>query len=139
MDDLNFVTAARDAETEADEPTPITLDGRRILVYRPSSSSLALLFAEMADVDTEDPDTVTPNHLGAIVDFFLALLDGKDASHIRKRLRSRRDDFDVDSIYKIFTRLTKEWSGHPTQESQDSTSQPEPSGPTSSSDSAISI
>lgn len=131
MSTFDYVTAATDAETTGDAPIEITVDSRKINVYRPTEASLALLFAELADVDTDDKDSFEPRHLGSIVEFFFSLLDASDRAHLKKRLRSRRDKFSLASIEAIFFDMAEAWSGHPTEGLPEPTSPPEPTGPIS--------
>lgn len=141
MAKLQYTTSAKAAREPGKvlPPVPFTLDGRDYIAHPPEEAELALLFSAMGDMDPEDEDTIEPQHIGALLDFFFARLTVPDARYLKKRLRSRKDPFDLESIESIFFDMIGEWTGHPTESSSDSTPPPEPTGPTSSEPSPKSI
>lgn len=100
--------------------------GRQIVtVYPPEPAQVAVA---MSGVGRHmDPAT----KVATIIDFFYEVLDSDSAAYIRRRLLSREDPFGLKEVGDILHDLMEEWSGRPTQESQDSSSSPSSTGPSS--------
>lgn len=108
---LNYETAVSESSADEGEYTVITLDKRKIKVYTPTESDIALMFARTSGRHVDEGQLV-----GSVIDFFFNLLDKGDAGYLERRLLDRKDPFDVEFIEGILKDLMEVWTANPTDE-----------------------
>ena len=69
--------------------------------------------------------------LATIIDFFYETMDADSAAYVRSRLLDRSDQFGLEEVEAILRWALEEWTGRPTEESQDSSPSQPPTGPSS--------
>lgn len=97
---LDFTTP--DKGTNARPWQQMTLDGHPVMVRQPKNSFWLGMAERMTD---EDPMT----QMAAANEFLFTVFDEASREHIKARLDDDEDDFDVDELGEVLTKLQGVW------------------------------
>lgn len=92
------------------------LDGRLMRAYPPTGGQLTFMIAALGRGQTDD------QRFAGIVNLMMESLRGPDRDYLESRLLTRdpKKMIAMEKIEEIFTFLTEEWFGRPTQQPSDS-------------------
>lgn len=123
-------TEAADSESPQDaERLPFQMEGddAQLYAYRPQQGQLALLI-DLQDISESTPTEEVAAAAGDVMGVFWELMDTDTRKHLRRRLRSRTDAFDIPDIMNIIEWLVEEAAARPTTPPSGSTRSPGPTG-----------
>lgn len=112
-----YFTAATEAEAaEVDEGSEISVDGKVLRYYKPTSGQYAIYMAESASRFTGNSEKTA-----ATINFFMDLWDEDSRKVLAGWLLDRDSGFGVDQVMEIMNEMMEEWAGRPTKPSTGST------------------
>lgn len=105
---LDLDTTDRAKPKQARDWQPVKVDGELLHVRRPKGAFFIALANRMASGSELEQAAAMDDVLGKV-------FDEESAKHLRARLDDEEDEFDVDDVGMILTRLRELWSrGRPT-------------------------
>lgn len=108
-----FTTAVKAEKDVLGEDVTISVDGREVVFYAPTTGQLAIAMATVGG-----PGGLSETTAGSI-NFFFSLLGDEDADWFQVRLFDRDDSFDIDAVADLVKMLMEEWSATPTKQPSD--------------------